>query len=265
MCYLFLFFMISLDIVGATRWSRPLLRGAKIAFNTSDAIAKESLSEAKKAYRPFVAKYALSNCTQCKSRKDYSSPCPEKWSIQEDSCQADKTYGGPCSSTQTFIGDSISERRQVEIMCKVCWPCKERLSCERNWYLPCPYGYSPAPIPYYEYASATKQSCVSDFQSECEFMVTFSDLTEKHKFSERCEAQWPCQESCASTSAVCPQRWIHIGDNLCFMVNRIKKLRSETLPIYLELCFAKRSPRWGDDITARWKIGCQAKLQQLAT
>jgi CPW-WPC domain-containing protein len=114
-------------------------------------------------------------------------------------------------------------------MCKVCWPCNE--ICERIWDFPCPHGYSPAPIPYYEYASATKQSCISDFRGECESMVTFSDMSEKQEFSERCEAQWPCEASCASISAVCPQRWIEIGDNLCVAPSNYKPSNLTSCPL----------------------------------
>lgn len=210
-------------------WSKPLLRGVKL--QSTDAISKESLSEARKASKQAVANRDLSNCQSCRS-KDFSNPCPESWSIQEESCRAPPQYKGPCATVQTFIGDSADEKREVEIMCKVCWPCSERQQCERNLDLPCPYGYSASNIPFFEYALAN-QTCVSDFQNECEATISFSTLEEKQEFVERCETQFPCREHCAKISAICPQGWINVGNNLCVAPDNYKpaKFDVKTCPL----------------------------------
>jgi CPW-WPC domain-containing protein len=203
----FWFFMISF-IFGSSdatrnKWYKPLLRGAKLG-NTTDSLAKETLSQARKASKQKFARSKLSNCSSCRS-KSFANPCPDNWTIQEESCHAPQQYRGPCATVQTFTGDSVSEKREAEIACKVCWPCDEQDICDKNFDLPCPFGYAASAIPIFEYTLTKTHTCQSDFQSDCETTVSFPTLIDKQHFSERCDTQWPCKTSCSSISAACPQ------------------------------------------------------------
>ena len=74
-------------------------------------------------------------------------------------CAAPATYAGLCKSQQMFalasgmlatvtyiksiriiwwFGVAVVEKEEIEVVCKVCWPCE----CERDWEQPCPSGRS---------------------------------------------------------------------------------------------------------------------------
>jgi len=120
-----------------------------------------------------------------------------------------------CSARQSFAG---RDKREVELICGVCWPCADMAECDRDWHRPCPHGFRAADIPTPEYRRALGPVCVaeSDYDGPCEQRVRFTGILDKQLFAERCRASWPCKRHCEkSVLSMCPVGWAHIGDSIC--------------------------------------------------
>jgi len=138
-------------------------------------------------------------------------------------------YGGVCSDSQLFLGSSVATKIESETICWVCWPCadgaNQTQTCVRDWARPCPHGYSPQKIEYYEYSAAPGITCSADifYEGECEQQVIFKDIGSKHAFTKRCKTSWPCASKCEDGLATCPQDWGRVGGGLCVAPSWYKK------------------------------------------
>jgi len=208
-------------------WHEPLLQGVKMGPDERQAVTKEVQSSARKTFlarsKRIGSDESSPGCAMC-VEKDYQNPCPSGWmEAKGGMCRAPAGYAGVCNTRQSFTG---ADKREAEMLCGLCWPCKEEASgCVRNWDAPCPHGYSPVDIPYYEYANATGTTCARDIEYEglCEQEVTLEDVDAKREFAERCEVSWPCKTHCEhSLASQCPEDWSAIGDSLCVAPNNFK-------------------------------------------
>lgn len=209
-------------------WATPLEKSAKISSEELSQLGKDIVTKSVVAQESTAGVEQLlsqegqlrSTCPHC-SRKDYSDSCPLGWTQFEDgSCGASSAYKGLCNKTQTFALSSVSDKKEIEIECDVCWPCsaseQEASTCKRNWNLPCPNGYSPQDISYERFSEAAGITCAPDYsyEGQCEPQVIFNDLQSKYDFAVRCKTSWPCENNCMSFSQ-CPADWESLGGGFC--------------------------------------------------
>jgi len=145
------------------------------------------------------------------------------WSeLADGMCRAPSSYKGECNTSQTFVGSTVAAKMELELVCRICWPCTKgatdkAATCAREYSRPCPYGYVPQDIGYSEFRDAPGIACVADlfYEGECEQQVFFKDTHAKQEFSERCAVSWPCRRGCEDSLAACPNGWQSAGDDLC--------------------------------------------------
>merc|ERR1712050_247755 len=175
-------------------------------------------SGARRAFLSKRGRYIHTGCRQC-SEKDYSEPCPLGWvELADGICSAPLDYKGDCSKQQGFMGGSAVEKEEVELMCGVCWPCKDDAACVRDWSRPCPFGYAPSVIRYDDFATAAGTSCEADltYDGQCEAQISFQSDEDKRSFAQRCKVAWPCKAVCGTNAqSTCPEDWTHAGDGYC--------------------------------------------------
>lgn len=196
--------------------------GIQLGRSVQISARQEFLAQRRKAASPQRGNLS-SRCDACVDR-DYQSLCPVGWNATRDGmCIASASYHGVCKKMQSFSG---ADKRESEILCEVCWPCKESVdACERNWDAPCPQGYSLKDIPFDEFADAPGSACVMDLGGDvlCEQEISFADHPSKMEFARRCDVSWPCKRQCGNDIFEgCPEEWTDIGDGLCVAPNNYK-------------------------------------------
>lgn len=208
----------------SSRWQGTLLRGARWSVEDLQTLAKHLENHAHQVSQNESQWFTSDFCPHCEG-KDYSDICPLGWRFteMEGSCSAPQSYNGLCGRDIVLAGRPAVDKREIELTCSVCWPCRVQtgtgnLSCVRDWERECPNGYTPAGIPWDAYAVAPTR-CVATalYEGMCEPEVNFAGLHEKQSFSERCATSWPCSDDCSNQSAMstCPLDWLHIGKGLC--------------------------------------------------
>lgn len=212
-------FVCALPFARGAPWETELLRGVKIRHSDAIALGRDAESQATRdlqelrSARP-SAQHMLSappSCATC-NEKDYSDLCPLHWmEVGGERCEAPASYVGLCNNTLSLVGLTGDAKQEVEVVCSVCWPCND--SCDRDYALPCPNGYTSKSMSMEEYGDAIGDACVATSDTSCEFEISFRDAAEKESFARRCSTSWPCVSTCAAS--VCPIDWIEIGDGMC--------------------------------------------------
>eukprot|EP00747_Dinoflagellata_sp_TGD_P169593 gnl/TRDRNA2_/TRDRNA2_198943_c0_seq1.p1 gnl/TRDRNA2_/TRDRNA2_198943_c0~~gnl/TRDRNA2_/TRDRNA2_198943_c0_seq1.p1 ORF type:complete len:187 (+),score=25.63 gnl/TRDRNA2_/TRDRNA2_198943_c0_seq1:81-641(+) len=109
-------------------WFEPLLKGVKIPPSETIALGESAAAAAEKGFA-HLGQNIDTGCPTCLAGKDFSEPCPLDWHTGPDgTCTAPPGYAGFCDTSQSFIGASAERREEVELMCGVCWPCREVLA-----------------------------------------------------------------------------------------------------------------------------------------
>jgi len=160
-------------------------------------------------------------CTPC--HKDWTEPCPLGWIESSDgACSAPLNYEGICSTTQRFQLMGVVDKSEAERTCGFCWPCKNSreagvaASCDRAYWLPCPYGYNAAEIPYNQWRHVSPRCQVGlEYRGHCAPQVSFGSAIEKQRFAEQCDTDWPCVMKCDVLGHPCPEGWAHLEHGLC--------------------------------------------------
>ena len=220
-CYLamcILSVVLSFAFVGlADAWHEPLLKGMKIPQTQLGAAEQQASLRSRKALQAKSSgrRHIETNCAICPG-KDYSETCPSGWQATADGmCNAPTEYTGVCNTQQSFALLSGIEKEEVELICNVCWTCE----CERDWALPCPSGYVLIAT------NGSDVTCSADvgYNGQCEPVVAFKGVEDKHAFAERCFTSWQCKlpSSFAAQRAALgvasngfdyPQLNLHVGE-----------------------------------------------------
>lgn len=226
-------FLSLLSLVVASPWHDTLLRGSRLSAEDVSDLAKTVELHVRNAASKLALVPTTSDVCPVCSDKDYSEICPNGWrfSETEGTCSAPSSYVGLCSSNLFLFGRPAVDKKEIELTCSVCWPCRIQTnvpnsSCTRDWAAECPNGYMPSTMNWDDYGDALPK-CVATplYEGTCENDVVFRDLHEKQLFSERCATTWPCADVCGDNTimGVCPTEWTHIGKRLCVAPNHYKR------------------------------------------
>lgn len=217
-------FLSLLLVASSSRWQGALLRGAKWSTEDLETLGAQVVNRVQEVSGNDSEWVTSDACPRCEG-KDYSDVCPDGWRFEETdgSCSAPAAYTGLCGRRIVLAGRPAVDKREIELSCAVCWPCRFATgnadgACARDWDRDCPNGYAPASIPWDSY-KVTPAKCVATalYEGMCEQEVNFAGTHEKEAFSRRCATSWPCSDECEPNAplSLCPRDWLHIGEGLC--------------------------------------------------
>eukprot|EP00917_Polyrhabdina_sp_WS-2016_P017777 GHVP01038440.1.p1 GENE.GHVP01038440.1~~GHVP01038440.1.p1 ORF type:complete len:386 (-),score=56.01 GHVP01038440.1:1846-3003(-) len=134
--------------------------------------------------------------------RDFSKPCPEKWTEKAGKCESPQAYKGQCGSPFKF-GDTPKDKKRGEVLCEVSWPCKNE--CEKDVLAVCPLSW--------DFQSGGDCRAPDDYKGPCDSVLNFIGMSEidRNAASRMCEFQWPCYEECKGKGKnyhyPCPSGW----------------------------------------------------------
>jgi CPW-WPC domain-containing protein len=139
--------------------------------------------------------------------RDYSKTCPEGWTdLGGSKCEAPKTYGGACSTLESFQGYSPLQKSAYAEACKAPWPCFGECSEGRDYDQLCPAEWSDIGGGICEAPSTYGGSCLKQYKFD-----TYT-LEKKEQVGHACGFQWACRAPCLRDySSACPDGWTELS------------------------------------------------------
>ena len=139
--------------------------------------------------------------------RDYSKTCPEGWTeLGGSKCEAPKSYGGACSTLDSFKGYSPLQKSAYAEACNAPWPCFGECSEGRDYDQLCPAEWAEIGGGICQAPSTYSGSCLKQYKFD-----TYT-LEKKEQVAHACGFQWPCKAPCVHDySMACPEGWTELS------------------------------------------------------